>query len=170
MSRATLALFILILLAADRSDEHLNELARSGTIQQDAPVKASSETRINASAEKIWALLTDVNHWPQWRHGITRTEMAGPLRRGTEFSWTSEPTIRSRIALVTPPEEVVWTGKVYNAKAIHVWKLQSLPGGGTLVKTSESMDGFLLGQFFSSKELERTLRSWLQDLKTAAEQ
>jgi hypothetical protein len=39
-----------------------------------------------------------------------------------------------------------------------------------LVKTNQSMDGFLLTLFFSSKTLEESDQRWPENLKAAAEQ
>jgi uncharacterized protein YndB with AHSA1/START domain len=167
MSR--IALIALLIFAMSSSDDRLNQLAASGRIQENAPVRASLEIAIDAPPERVWALLTEINNWPKWQQDITKAEISGPLQSGTGFSWTSGAHIRSRIALVQPLEAFAWTGTAYGAKAIHVWKLQRLPGGKTLVKTDESMDGFLLTLFFSSKKLEETDRRWLNYLKAAAE-
>jgi uncharacterized protein YndB with AHSA1/START domain len=161
---------LLVILAANPSEEQADQLARSGKIQENAPVKASIEITVNASPERVWGLLTDVKNWPRWQHDITSAEISGPLESGTTFSWkTGGPAIQSRIALVQPGEQFGWTGKAYGARAIHLWKLKRLPDGHTVVKTEESMNGFLLTLFFSSKKLEESDQRWLDNLKSAAE-
>jgi len=47
-----------------------------------------------------------------------------------------------------------------------------MPDGGTLVKTTESMDGFLLTLrvFYSSSDLALSHKTWLEALKRKAEQ
>jgi hypothetical protein len=143
---------MVLLLLFSVSDSQLAQLAQNGRIQDSAPVKASSNITINAKPERVWALLTDVNSWPIWQKDITKAEMRGPLQSGTGFTWTSGTQIRSRLALVQPPEALAWTGQAYKAKAIHVWKLEALSSGKTLVTTNESMDGFMLTLFYSSKK------------------
>jgi hypothetical protein len=165
MMRLAMVLILLLGLGNDR----LEQLAQQGKIQEDAPVKASSEISISAEPEQVWALLTDVNDWPKWQSDITKAEIHGPLQPGTEFTWTSGTQIRSRIALVQPPQVLAWTGQAYKAKAIHVWRLESAPNGQTLVSTSESMDGFMLSVFYSSKKLKESQERWLKSLKAAAE-
>jgi len=158
---------IVFFLAAGASNE---QLAREGKIRESASVKASVEIAIHASAEKVWRVLTDVNDWPKWQPDISATDIHGPLEAGTRFSWTTGGTrIESRIALVEPTAQFAWTGKAFGAKAIHVWKLQRLSGDQTLVKTDESMDGFLLKIFYSSKKLAESDRRWLDRLKAASE-
>jgi hypothetical protein len=151
------------------SDSQLDQLARNGNIQENAPVKASSEITINAKHDLVWALLTDVNSWPKWQKDISKAEMRGPFQPGTEFTWTSGTQIRSRLALVQSPQALAWTGQAYKAKAIHVWTLEALPNGQTLVRTKESMDGFMLTVFYSSKKLKESQERWLSSLKAAAE-
>jgi hypothetical protein len=65
---------------------------------------------------------------------------------------------------------LAWTGTAYKARAIHVWNLQPLPDGGTLVKTIESMDGFMLRLFYSPTILRSRSVLWLDALKHKAEQ
>jgi hypothetical protein len=148
----------------------LESLARAGAIESDAPIKASVEIVIQAPAEKVWTILTAVNNWPEWQSDIEEAEMIGPLERGTTFTWSSGGTrIQSKIALVDPYKEIAWTGTALNATAVHVWKLERLPGNKTMVQTEESMSGFLLTFFYSSKELQATDRTWLDRLKREAE-
>ena len=160
-------ILILVFFGASVSDD---ELARSGQIREDAPVKASLEITIHAPIEKVWLLLTDVRGWPKWQTDISTAEMAGPLQAGTTFSWTTGGThIKSRLALVQPYNQFAWTGAAFGATAIHVWKLSRLAEDQTIVKTDESMHGFLLTLFYSSKKLEETDQRWLDRLKLAAE-
>jgi uncharacterized protein YndB with AHSA1/START domain len=160
-------ILILLFLGAGISDD---ELARSGEIRENVPIRASLEGTIHAPVEKVWLLLTDVTNWPKWQPDISVTKMAGPLEDGTAFSWTTGGTrIESRVALVQPYERFAWTGRAHWVKAIHVWKLQRVSDDQTLVRTEESMDGFLLTIFYSSKKLAETDQRWLDRLKLAAE-
>jgi uncharacterized protein YndB with AHSA1/START domain len=156
-----------LFLGARVSDD---ELARSGKVREDAPVKASLEITVHAPIEKVWLLLTNVRGWPKWQTDISTAEMTGPLQAGTAFSWTTGGThIKSRLALVQPYNQFAWTGAALGATAIHVWKLSRLADNQTIVKTDESMHGFLLTLFYSSKKLEETDQRWLDRLKVAAE-
>jgi hypothetical protein len=151
--------------------DHLEKLAANGRIDENAPVKASSEIVIHASPEKVWQVLTDIGNWPKWQSAVSAAKMNGPLESGTTFVWiTGHTKIRSRIALAHPVTELAWTGTAYRARAIHVWNLQPLPGHSTLVKTSESMDGLMLRIFYSSKYLAKSQKLWLDALKRRTEQ
>lgn len=164
------ATVIFVMIAMLPSQSHLDQLARSGAIEESAPVKAHVAITINAPAEKVWGLLADLKDWPKWQPDISDVELAGPVQSGSSFSWnTGGSEIHSKIAVVQPQERLVWTGTAYGAKAIHAWTLERLPGGRTLVKTDESMDGFLLSLFYSSGKLKEGDQRWLDDLKLAAE-
>lgn len=148
----------------------LETLAGAGAIETDAPIKAAGEIIIQAPAEKVWSVLTAVNDWPKWQSDIKEAQMSGPLESGTAFTWSSGGTrIQSKIALVDRYKEIVWTGTALNATAIHLWKLEQLPGNKTQVKTEESMSGFMLTLFYSSKELQTLDQTWLDRLKREAE-
>lgn len=147
-----------------------DELASKGQIDDKAAVQASTEMLIAAPDDKVWRLLSNIDGWPKWQSTISFARTTGPLKPGTEFTWTTGGTkIKSRLALVVPNTDLSWTGSARGAKAIHVWHLKAVEGGGTLVTTKESMSGFLLGMFYSSKDLAKSQKEWLEALKGAAE-
>ena len=147
-----------------------DELASKGQIDDKAAVQASTEMLIAAPDDKVWRLLSNIDGWPKWQSTISFARTTGPLKPGTEFTWTTGGTkVKSRLALVVPNTDLSWTGSARGAKAIHVWQLKAVEGGGTLVTTKESMSGFLLGMFYSSKDLAKSQKEWLQALKGAAE-
>jgi uncharacterized protein YndB with AHSA1/START domain len=151
--------------------DRLQTLAAQGQIQEDAPVKATAQITIHASPEKVWGLLTRIDDWPKWQATISAAKIDGPLQPGTRFTWTSgNAKIESRIALVRTNQQIGWTGTAFKAHAVHIWTLEPLPDGNTLVKTTESMDGFLLKLFYSSKDLAASHKVWLDALKRKAEE
>jgi len=144
--------------------------ALQGKIDEHAPVQAALQTVIHAPPEKIWRLLTDVNAWPTWQPAIKKAEIAGPVGSGTSFAWKMGGTeIHSKLAVVVPEKELVWSGRALGAAAIHRWRLEPLKGSGTLVRMDESMDGLLMRAFYSSEDLKESDQAWLDALKTAAE-
>jgi hypothetical protein len=150
--------------------DDLDLLASNGTTQIDAPIKTSLEIVIQAPVEKVWSLLTTVDEWPQWQTAIKEAHIDGPVANGTTFVWsTGSMHIHSKLALVTPEAQLAWTGKAFSATAIHVWKLERLPGDRTRVTTVESMSGFLVSFFYSSRDLQVSDQFWLDRLKQEAE-
>jgi len=86
---------------AQKTEHRLEELAAGGTIDENAPVRASSETLILAPIDKVWKLLSAIDDWPRWQSTISSARTSGPLQRGTEFVWiTGGIKIKSRLALV----------------------------------------------------------------------
>ena len=158
--------------AAQSGMNHAEALASNGQIDEHAAVKASSEILIAAPKEKVWRLLAEIDNWARWQPNISASKFAGPLKQGTEFEWTTGGTkIKSRLAVVKPGETLVWTGKALHTAAIHVWQFRATPNGGTVVSTRESMSGFMLKLkvFYSSKDLEKSQKAWLDALKREAE-
>ena len=160
---------LLLLLTLQPAEDHVDQLARQGRLEENAPVRASFARTINAPPARVWGLLTDVNAWPGWQHDIHSVAISGEVRSGTLFTWNGGMEVHSKIMLVEPLREFVWTGTTYRVRAIHRWDLKQLPGDRTFVTSSESMNGFLLPLFYSSKKLEESERHWLDCLKAAAE-
>jgi hypothetical protein len=171
LRRITLVLLMIASPALAQKTEHrLVELAAAGHIDENAPVRASSEILILAPIDKVWKLLSAIDDWPKWQSTISSSRTSGPLQPGTEFIWISGGTkIKSRLAVVVPNTDVAWTGTAFGAKAIHIWHLKAPEEGRTLVSTEESMSGFMLKIFYSSKDLEKSQRAWLEALKRASE-
>ena len=73
------------------SIKHLEELARNGTIDPAAPIKADLEITIDAPpVPSSWHLLTDIDEWPKWQTAISRVEVANPIQTGTPFVWVTD--------------------------------------------------------------------------------
>jgi hypothetical protein len=142
----------------------------SGT-NGDAPVIGSGELEISAPPERVWAVLTDFDHWPAWNADVKSMQFKGPVAPGSEFRWKAGPgTISSRIERVEPPLLIAWTGNTLGIKAIHVWMLKA-QNGSTLVRTEESYDG-LVARILRrplQKTLDGVLERGLRYLKAEVE-
>ena len=160
--------FILLLTAcSDRADQ---QLARSGKIDEIAPIKASAEIVVNAPAAKVWSILVNIQSWPSWQHDITNVSIHAAPAPGIKFDWSSgSGTIHSRIALYHSQRQFAWTGQLYLFHAIHVWTLTNLPNGQTLIRTDESMSGWPISVVYSSTDLLQADQRWLSFLKKRSE-
>jgi hypothetical protein len=60
----------------------------------------------DASAEAIWALWADVEHWDEWNRDIEHVELRGPFAIGSEIWMTpvGQETVRLRLAEVSEAE------------------------------------------------------------------
>ena len=136
-----------------------------------APVKCRKSVIINANADKVWSVLTDINHWPRWQTDITKAELKGDLKPDATFLWRSGGVkIQSTLHTVDPYRDFGWTGKAPGTLAIHNWKLIE-KDGTTKVVADESMEG-LVPKFFKksfNRNLEKGMQSWLDLLKKECE-
>lgn len=141
------------------------------TINENAPVKCTKIIKINAPAEKVWNLMTDINNWATWQTDIKSPKLNGELKPETTFNWkTGGASIHSTIHTVQPYTHFGWTGKTFGMFAVHNWTFTEIKGG-TEVTVNESMDGFLAGLLRSSfnQNLEKDMIHWLELLKNECE-
>ena len=158
------------LTACGPSESDLSVLGRAQRIQENAPVKASAQVVINAPVGRVWEILTAIPNWPHWQHDVSSATLDGSFKEGVAFTWTTGGSrIQSRLVLVKPERAVVWTGRASIAKAVHVLTLTAVAPGETIVRSNESMDGFMLPWFYSSADLQISEETLLENLKSAAE-
>ena len=140
-------------------------------INENAPVKAKREIRIEATLEKVWAVLLDIDRWPSWNSTVSMARIEGAVVPGTVFRWKSGgASLVSTLQEINAPVQVCWTGRTFGIAAVHVWTLAPA-GAGVVATTSESFEGLLArlirGPF--QRILERTLETTLVALKAECE-
>jgi len=141
------------------------------SINQKAPVTCSKSILINASPERIWSVLTDINRWPEWQTDISSAILKSPVAPDIQFTWKSGGVkINSTIHTIKPMQSFGWTGKTMGIFAIHNWRLEQR-NNQTEVIVNESMEGLLAGIFKKSfnKNLAKGMQKWLQLLKEECE-
>jgi hypothetical protein len=126
------------------------------------------ERFVPADPERVLDLLTDVAAWPSWQPDVSSVEVDGPLAFGSVFRWRSGVAITSTVT-VLEPARLVWTGRAIGTRAVHGWTLESV-AGGTLVRTEESMSGWLprLMRRSMQRTLEKGVASTLDALVVRA--
>lgn len=116
-------------------------------IEQNAPAVTRQERIVSAPPERVFQLLADVAAWPEWQPHVRRSRVEsgdadGGL--GTTFVWRSGGvTITSTIGQWDRPRAIGWTGRTIGTRAVHVWSLEPVGADQTLVRTEESMSGWL---------------------------
>ena len=141
-------------------------------INENAVLKTSQEIEINAPIEKVWQTQSNINNWPNWHPKISKAELKGNLEEKSSFVWVADGyKLNSILQKVSENEVIAWTGKGFGASAIHIWEFEALENGKTLVRTKESMDGWLvkLLKGMMRKKLDESLGFWLEALKIEAE-
>lgn len=143
----------------------------SKSINQDAPVKTYQEITINAAPQKVYQIMSHIDHWSEWHHDVAKPKLTGPFAEGSSFDWKSGGlTIHSTLHTVVPGKKIGWSGKAFGAFAIHNWTFKE-HGHQTQVQVEENMEGWLVtlmrGRFQNG--LEQSLQTWLSNLKAEAE-
>ena len=158
---------ILIILCAELSSSYTS----SDMINKKAPVITYQEMDINASPEKVYQIMSDINHWSKWHKDVEDVHLNRRFSIGSSFDWKSGGLrICSVLHTVVPRKKIGWSGEAFGAFAIHNWYFEP-NGTGTTVKVEESMEGWLVELFPSKFQngLEKSLQTWLKNLKAKAE-
>ncbi|MGI5239390.1 SRPBCC family protein [Dactylosporangium sp. CA-139066] len=140
-------------------------------IDEQAAVVVRREVRIDAPIDRVWRLHTNVNDWTTWQNDIDTARADGPLEPGATFRWsTAGLSIASTVYAVDAPHRILWGGPAHGITGIHEWTFTA-DGDTTVVRTAESWDG---EPVHADREnlrnaLDTSLASWLEDLRTAAE-
>jgi hypothetical protein len=141
-------------------------------IDRDATIIADGSVEISAPPADVWRIISDIGDWPSWNPDVREARLDGDLAPGSRFKWRAGPgRITSVLRSVDPGRELGWTGATMGVHAVHVWRLEGIPGGRTRVTTAESWDGWptrLLHERME-KTLRRAVATGLHALKTEVE-
>ncbi|WP_425391678.1 SRPBCC family protein [Ekhidna sp.] len=148
----------------------LNELAKKGMINENASIRDSHSTIINANIDKVWDILTDMEDWPNWNPEIKKVTLEGEIAEGTTFKWVQGRTHGiSQIQVVKKPALLAWTSKAKFVKRIYVWTLES-DEGQTIATVSASFQGAMVVLAQNHQKVYDELLGWLELLKNKAEE
>ena len=151
--------------------EYNSKYTISPTINKNAPVITYQRITIDAPAQKVYAIMSDIDHWTTWHSDVKNTRLTGPFEKGSSFDWKSGGlTIHSTLHTAVPAQKIGWSGKAIGAFAIHNWSFTE-SNGKTTVIVEESMEGWLVSLMRQKFQigLERSLQVWLKNLKARAE-
>jgi len=166
-----LALLLTVVVATVLLLEFTSSYKTSSSVNQIAPVKTMQSVKIHASPEKVYAVFTNVQKWPEWQREITAAKLNGPLRSGSFIEWsTAGMNIKSTLQTVETNQKIGWCGKAFGAFAIHTWQFQQ-HDSYTIVTVNESMEGWMvkLMKGYFQKNLNIATKKWLEALKSEAE-
>jgi hypothetical protein len=151
--------------------EYSRYLLMKTNINVEAPVLCSASVVIQASPEKIWTTLTNINNWPNWQPAIKKAKLNGPLQPQSTFEWKAGgSTIHSTIHTIELYKALGWTGRALGMLAIHNWTIQQ-EGSNSIVSVNESMEGLLAGIFKNliTRNFRKDTINWLRFLKDECE-
>jgi|SRR5579871_4554538 uncharacterized protein YndB with AHSA1/START domain len=112
-------------------------------VNRKAPAVASAEGLIRAPLDLVWSVQTNIGEWSRWNPDVQSVAVKGQVQPGTEFRWKSGGrSIVSKIQEVEPGRRIVWTGRSFGIRAVHVWTFAEREDG-VWVQTEESFEGLV---------------------------
>jgi hypothetical protein len=102
------------------------------------------------SAEDLWAVWADLQHWPRWSplHRSAAWTSADRLTAGATFDQRislgfplGTSTQHVTISLLEPARRASWAGAGNGVTSCHLWSFTPLPGGGTHISNVEAFAG-----------------------------
>jgi len=130
-------------------------------------------TVIQASPEKIWALLTDAAGFPRWNSTVTSIE--GEIAEGQTLK-LQVPTARGRVfkpkvSQVEPGRSMIWSdGMAPMFKGVRTFALTPNGDGSTEFSMREEFSGLMLPMIKGSlPDFAPVFEAYAEDLKRAAE-
>ncbi|RZK22385.1 MAG: polyketide cyclase/dehydrase [Hymenobacter sp.] len=137
-----------------------------------APVHSKHTLRIEAPAERVWQVLSQINAWPTWQPDIAYAHLPGPAQNGARFEWSASGylPIHSTLHTVEPGVSFGWSATAFGSFAVHNWQFSSQEGY-TEVTAEETMEGWLVRLLrpIMQPALDQGNARWLARLKQAAE-
>jgi len=138
-----------------------------------------NELEINASAERVWQLLTDFASFPQWNPFIQH--VSGQLKRGAQLEVTLQPsgthatTIRPIVLKTEPNRELRWVGRWLLPGLLddeHIFTIEPLDAERVRFTQREIFTGLLAAFHARSRNTDtrRGFREMGKALKLRAEQ
>jgi len=120
--------------------------------------KFEREVEIDSPIEKVWEVLINPQHWPQWFPGVESVSSVTAVQQGGSFEWTKEgQTGKGTIVEMVPLKELKILTQLGDDKDAHLFKL-SASGGFLGLKADECkveytldtlVGGGILGNFIA---------------------
>ncbi len=131
------------------------------------------QTKINASAETVWALLTNAAAFPKWNSTVTSIE--GTIAEGQALKLkvpsAKDRTFTPKVSNVVPARSMVWSdGMAPIFKGVRTFTLTPNADGTTDFAMVETFSGMMLPMIKGSlPDFVPVFDTYAADLKRAAE-
>lgn len=137
-----------------------------------AIVNVESSTEIQATVDKVWGILADVEAWPKWQvTSFIKVKTPLPIKDGSMFDvklaglkWNITTTKAEK------PGKFAWIGKALGMQGNHEWEFKE-HDGKTSATTRVSVSGWMAIPlyFVARMNAQKLNKKWLANLKTRAE-
>jgi uncharacterized protein YndB with AHSA1/START domain len=130
---------------------------------------------IDAPAQRVWSVMTDVERWPEWTASVTRVERldTGPFGVGSRarIRQPKLPTTIWTVSDLQPERSFAWTAGASGVTTVAEHEITPGPGGGVTVTLSIRQSGLLspLLALLASGLTRRYIRMEAEGLKRRAE-
>jgi len=100
-------------------------------------------TPVQASAERVWAVLSDVEGWPSWTASVQQVVLDGPLAVGAvaKVRQPKLPPTAWTVTEVVPGRSFTWESKVPGSHAIGEHEITATGDGACEVRLSLEQRG-----------------------------
>jgi hypothetical protein len=130
-------------------------------------------TNINASPEKIWALLTNAKQFPSWNSAVASIDGDIALGQQIQVKVPIAPTrvFKLRVSEFEPGRRMVWRdGSAPMFQGVRTYTLTPQADGSTRFDMSEVFSGLMLPMIAGSlPDFGPSFEAYAADLKRAAE-
>jgi hypothetical protein len=141
----------------------------NGTFRMECAIRCT----IQASAERVWSLLTDPPRFPSWNSTVTRIEGVMALGETLKLEVPSAPgrVFKPKITAFEPAKSMVWSdGMAPMFKGVRTYTLTPRPDGSTEFAMVEVFSGVMLPMIKGSlPDFGPIFETYAQDLQRAAE-
>ena len=114
--------------------------------------KFSITIDIDAPAERVWAVMSDIDHWHEWTPSVTSVKRLG----GGAFAVGTRVTIRQpgfppavwKLTAIEPEQSFTWVSTAPGLRVVARLSVQALKGGtrATLLLDLQGVVGGLFGR------------------------
>jgi uncharacterized membrane protein len=106
----------------------------------------SITVEIDAPADRVWAVLTDAERWPEWTASVRRVSLVDDALRVGARATIEQPRLPQTVWTVTHLDEgreFVWEAKAPGARTVARHTVEQVGPGRTRVRLSVSQSGWL---------------------------
>lgn len=149
--------------------------AEPRAVQEKAAFRMSCtvECRIDASAEKVWSLLTNAADFPRWNSTVSKIDGNIELGQKLALQVPAAPgrTFKPRVSELTPNQSMEWSdGFAPMFKGVRTFRLTANADGSTNFNMTEVFSGLMLPMIKGSlPDFGPSFEAYAADLKREAE-
>lgn len=137
-------------------------------------MRVETTVDIAAPPERVWAVMTDIERWPEWTASVERAERLddGPLRLSSRARLKQPrfPPVVWEVTELEPGQSFSWTAKSVGLTSVGRHRVVPRPGGATVTLALHQEGPLAAIMGFLTKNLTRRyVRTEAEGLKRRCE-